>query len=40
MKILGAYIGEAGACRKKLLEKLEKHDLLFERLSRMEAQQV
>ena len=37
VKILGAYIGEAGACRKKLLDKLEKHDLLFERLSRMEA---
>ena len=37
VKILGAYIGEAAAIRKKLLDKLEKHDLLFERLIRMDA---
>ena len=37
VKILGAYIGEAGAVRQKLLDKLTKHDLLFERLIRMGA---
>ena len=35
VKILGAYIGDADVIRQKILDKLAKHDLLFERLSRM-----
>ena len=35
IKILGAYIGDIEAIRTKLLAKLDKHDVLFQRLKKM-----